>query len=59
MSFPVAKAGHKIEAMSAYEADQSVTNEMYRHYPAMDLFAKDEGEYISYWKDWLNSHPVQ
>jgi len=37
---PLAKAGHKVQTMANYKAKPEVTQEMYQHCPAMDLFAK-------------------
>jgi hypothetical protein len=59
MKFPVAKAGQKFAAMANFTPDKDVTEEMSANYPGMDVFAENEGQYISYWKDWLSSHMTQ
>ena len=59
IGFPVARMEDKKAAVAGFTPGPNFTSDMYPHYPAMDLFFKNEQEYISYWKTWLAAHPAQ
>lgn len=59
IGFPVARMEDKKAAIANLTPGPNFTSDMYPHYPAMDLFFKNEQEYISYWKKWLAAHPAQ
>ncbi|HSR09051.1 MAG TPA: HEAT repeat domain-containing protein [Bryobacteraceae bacterium] len=59
IGFPVARMENKKAAVAGFTPGPNFTSDMYPHYPAMDLFLKNEQEYISYWKTWLAAHPTQ
>lgn len=59
MGFPVVRAADKPAAMSTFKPGPGVTDDMSRHYPALDTFSKNEQEYISYWREWSAAHPAQ
>ncbi|MDP8991133.1 MAG: hypothetical protein M3N41_13760 [Acidobacteriota bacterium] len=57
MNLPIARLGGNLTDVATYKAPPSVTDEMRHHYPAQGVFAVNEQEYISFWKNWLAAHP--
>ena len=59
MSFPVAKIEDKPSLMANFRGASSITSDMRKNYPGMDIFAKNEQQYISFWTTWLQQYKAQ
>ncbi len=53
MKFPVVKWSEKHRVMANFQPGAYVTNEMRANFPAMDIFERNEQQYINFWKTWL------